>query len=159
MNDSNIVEKNLNTKLLLFFIFLCLGLGILSALLSGDIKTIYLSLISPMFSPPPIVFPIVWTFLYIFLGIVGYIIYNLGSKKLLFYYFLSLIINFFWPIIFFKQKMFFFALVWLAFLIVVVYYLFINIKSKSKLGSVLLLIYLLWLFFALYLNAGFYALN
>ena len=61
----------------------------------------------PSFSPPSILFPIVWTILYTLMGISSYIVFESQSelrKKSLVVYGIQLLINFIWPIIFFNAK-------------------------------------------------------
>ena len=59
-------EKLNNLRVLIFIlIFNFLG-GYISSLLSGDQKLVYNSLEKPWFSPPSIVFPIVWSILYFY---------------------------------------------------------------------------------------------
>ena len=62
-------EKLNNLRVLIFIlIFNFLG-GYISSLLSGDQKLVYNSLEKPFLSPPSMTFPIVWTILYILMGI------------------------------------------------------------------------------------------
>ena len=67
----------------------------------------------PVLSPPGWLFPVVWTLLYILMGIASYLI--LTSKKphtaALTVYGIQLIFNFFWPIIFFDLELCLFAFI------------------------------------------------
>lgn len=78
--------------------------GIVGLIISGSID--YNSLQKPFLAPPSILFPIVWTILYILMG-VSYGI--LESKSLIepktkFIYYLQLFVNATWSIIFFTLK-------------------------------------------------------
>ena len=64
-----------NKSALIIFILIPLAAGSLSALLSGN-SAAYLALNKPPLSPPSFLFPIVWTILYILMGISSYIIYE-----------------------------------------------------------------------------------
>lgn len=50
-------------------VFIALGVGSLSTILTHNNMKIYAMLNKPPLAPPAIVFPIVWTFLYILMGI------------------------------------------------------------------------------------------
>ena len=63
----------------------------------------------PSFTPPSIVFPIVWTVLYVLMGISSYLIYKDDSpykREALRIYAIQLIINGIWSIVFFRFKAF-----------------------------------------------------
>lgn len=148
-------------KMHLIYVVITLLAGGLSALITGGFD-IYMSMKQPPLAPPPIVFPIVWTALYILMGIAAGIVSDsndldrvLGLKL----YFLQLALNVVWPIIFFRFKAIKFALFWLVLIIIAVIAVFREFKSISKTASRLLYPYILWLFIAFYLNFGFIILN
>lgn len=99
---------------------------------------------------PAIVFPIVWTILYILMGISSYIIKeNNGSLKT---YYIQLLINFLWPIVFFNLNLRFVALLILFLLIYLVINMINEFKESSEVAAKLQIPYLLWLIFATLLN-------
>ena len=115
----------------------------------------------PFLSPPAIVFPIVWTILYILMG-VSYAILKTKGKleddvKLIYY--LQLFVNALWSIFFFVFKWRLFAFIWLILLIVLVIIMIFKFYTKNKLSGLLQLPYLLWILFASYLNLFIYILN
>lgn len=117
--------------------------------------TLYQTINRPKLAPPGYIFPIVWTVLYILMGLASYLIHRSDSPKketaLIIYYF-QLFINFFWPIVFFNYQNFLLALailIVLNILVVILIKLFYQIKPLS---AYLLLPYLGWIIFALYLN-------
>lgn len=114
----------------------------------------------PAFSPPKIVFPIVWTILYILLGVSNYLINKNGKKEVpnLIYY-IGLGINLIWPLIFFNAKEYLIALIWLVILIFFVIIMVIEYFKINKLSAYLQIPYIIWLFFALYLNYQVFLLN
>ncbi len=121
----------------------------------------YSNLIKPVLSPPPIVFPIVWTILYFLMG-VSYAILdsnNLIDKKSNLIYFAQLFFNLAWPIIFFVFKARLFASFWLVTLIILVALMISNFISKKKISGILQIPYLIWCSFALYLNIFIYLFN
>ena len=109
------------------FILIALGTGGLSALLTKGNMEIYDEISRPLLSPPSFVFPVVWTILFILMGISSARIYKSGDSRkneALFVYFLQLGVNFFWSIFFFNLQAFFFSFVWIIILLVLenVYY-------------------------------------
>ena len=66
---------------LLVSILISLGTGVLSGLLSRGGMEVYQRVNKPAFSPPPILFPIVWTILFILMGISAYMIYNVATIR------------------------------------------------------------------------------
>ena len=149
-------------KNLIISIAISLGVGLLSSLLTMGNQNIYEIINVPSFAPPGWLFPIVWTILYILMGISSYIIYeenDINSSSALKVYGLQLFVNFFWSIIFFNLKNFTFAFIWiilLLFLIIVMIYRFANI---NKLAAYLNIPYLLWVAFASVLNLSIVLLN
>lgn len=119
------------------------------------------SITKPALAPPGWLFPIVWTILYILMGIPSYLV--LISRKTndnaLAVYGIQLVFNFFWSIIFFNLKTYLFAFIWhilLWLLILKTAFLFHQI---SKPTGYLMVPYLLWVTFAGYLNFSIYLLN
>ena len=153
---------NIKFKPLAISILIALGVGGLSGFLTMGNMDIYRNINKPPLSPPPIVFPIVWTILFILMGISAYLIYesnsNLKGKELAIYG-LQLVVNFFWPIIFFNGQKFLLAFVWLLLLVALIIETILIFKDINKKASLLLIPYLLWSIFATYLNLGVYLLN
>lgn len=96
------------------------------------------------------VFPIVWSILYILMGISSYIVRN--NKELMGIYKVNLVINLLWPIIFFTLNFKVFGFFWILLLILVVGYMMYKFYNKNKISAYLLIPYLLWLIFASILN-------
>ena len=115
----------------------------------------YNNLNKPPLSPPGIVFPIVWTILYI---IMGYSFYKQNEQNKTIYY-TQLIVNGLWSIIFFVFKWYLLATIWIILLIILVIIMIKNFYKENKLSGLINIPYLLWLLFALYLSFGVYLLN
>lgn len=129
--------------------------GGLSAWLTRQQMETYMHLNKPLLSPPGWLFPIVWTFLYILMGISSYMIYisqDDRRENALIIYAFQLFINFCWPLFFFNLHNYFIALMILLVLIVTVIYMMILFKQVNKTSFYLNIPYIIWLFFALYLN-------
>ena len=133
--------------------------GIVGILISGSMD--YNVLEKPFLSPPSILFPIVWTILYILMGVSYGIIKDKGlmDSETKFIYYLQLFVNAIWPIIFFVFKWRLFAFIWILLLDVLVIVMLTNFYNKNKLAGLLQIPYLIWILFATYLNLAFYLLN
>lgn len=146
-------------------IFLALAVGGFSALLTGGGTGLYAKIITPPLSPPSVLFPIVWTVLFILMGISAAIIYTDNSasppqkRSALYTYALSLIANFFWSIIFFNLRAFGFAFFWLLLLLFLIIRTITKYYKISPLAAKLQIPYLLWVAFAGYLTFSIWRLN
>lgn len=121
----------------------------------------YSSLIQPIFAPPSFLFPIVWTILYILMGVSYGILKtnNLTSDKINRIYYLQLFFNLLWSVFFFTLKWRLFAFIWLLCLIVLIIKMIIKFYNQNKLAGLLQVPYLLWCAFAALLNFSIYYLN
>ena len=152
--------KNKNIETLIISILIPLAVGAVSSLLSGTMMNTNFN--QPSFAPPPSVFPIVWTILYILMGISSYLVYTSDSPfktPALLVYAIQLVFNFFWSILFFRFSLYGIAFLWLLALIgliVIMIYLFFKAKP---LAAYLQIPYLLWCLFAAYLNYVIYTMN
>ncbi len=117
----------------------------------------YESLKQPFLAPPAILFPIVWTILYILMGISAYLISKKESIPLIYY--VQLFVNALWSIIFFVFKLRLLAFFWLVLLIILVILMIIRFSKTDKTAAYLQIPYLLWTIFAGYLNLAVYLLN
>ena len=149
-------------KTYLFSILLALTVGGLSALATANNMNIYDKINMPALSPPGWLFPVVWTILFVLMGISAAMIFTDTSAKkddALFFYAVSLVLNFSWSIFFFNMQSFVLAFVilialWLSIILTIVKYYSIN-----KTAAWLQLPYLLWVTFAGYLNFAIVLLN
>lgn len=151
----------LNIKSLVISIAIPLLLGAFVGLLTAGTMN-YNELILPSFAPPAIVFPIVWTILYILMGISAYLIYEKKAyyqKKALFIYKVQLIVNLLWSIIFFLLDLKVLAFIWILLLIVLVIFMIKEFYQISKPAAYLQIPYLLWIIFAAILNLSIIFLN
>ncbi len=141
-----------------------LFVGGLSAFLSGSGMEAFGLLKKPPFSPPGFIFPLVWTILYILMGIASWLIWTSGAEKQDIYYALmvygrQLFVNFFWPVFFFKLEWYLFAFVWLLLLWALILANILVFYRINKTAAYLLIPYLVWVTFAGYLNLGIWYLN
>ena len=152
----------LKLKTLIISLAISLGVGGLSSIITRESSEIYKNLNRPPLSPPSWVFPIVWTFLYILMGISSYIIYESNSNiknKALTVYIIQLAVNFIWPILFFNLNMFLLSFIWIILLFVLILYTVVLFYEIKPLAAYLQIPYILWIIFAGYLNLMVYILN
>ena len=142
-----------------------LSVGIISALLTQGNMNIYEEVVTPPLSPPSFLFPIVWTVLYILMGISAALIYtdNNALKRIkdraLYTYAASLFVNFFWSIIFFNMRAFLFAFIWLLLLLFLIISTITQYKKINQKATYLQIPYAVWVAFAGYLNFGIWFLS
>lgn len=143
-------------------LLLPLAVGGLSAFLTSDSMEVYQFLHQPPLSPPGWLFPIVWTILYLLMGIAAYLVWvrdSTGRNGALLFYELQLAFNFVWTLIFFNLQNYGLALLWILILWVLILITTIRFFRETKAAGWLMLPYLLWVSFAVYLNAGVWLLN
>lgn len=150
-------------KTYIISIVIALAVGGLSAFLTRNSMDIFQSINQPPLTPPMLVFPIVWTILYILMGISSAIVYMRHSENdvsgALKIYAFQLIVNFFWSIIFFNMRAYLFAFVFLVILWLLIIAMIASFKKISPAAAYLQIPYLLWVTFAGYLNFMIYFLN
>ena len=121
----------------------------------------YNSLVQPPLAPPSIAFPIVWSILYVLMG-VSYGILDSNSlvdSGINSIYYWQLFVNALWSIFFFVFKWRLFSFLWILLLLVLVIVMIIRFYEKNKVAGLLQIPYLLWITFATYLNFAIYLLN
>lgn len=151
-------------KQLLLCILIPLAVGGLSAWISGDSMKGFETMNKPPFSPPGWLFPVVWTILYVLMGLASYLVLNSGQdtyriRNAIGWYAAQLVANFLWPILFFKLSWYLAAFFWLLLLWMLVLVTTLKFYRLSSRAGDLMLPYLLWTTFAAYLNYGVYRLN
>ena len=149
-------------KPLIISIAIALAVGALAGFLVKDSGEVYKSFNQPPLSPPGIVFPIVWTVLYILMGVSACLIYTSKSRDkgaLLSIYALQLFFNFIWPIMFFGMQWLCVSFAWLVILWVLIIIMILGFYKAEPLAAYLQIPYLVWVTFAGYLNLGICLLN
>ena len=138
-----------------------LAVGGVSALLTRNGMKIFSEINKPALSPPGWLFPVVWTVLYILMGVSSYLVLTSEkpNKTALKVYGIQLIFNFFWSIFFFNFGLYLFSFIWLIALWVLILLTIFLFYIISKPAAYLLIPYLLWVTFAGYLNFAIYLLN
>ena len=153
-----------NFKTYAFFILSALGVGGLSALLTAGSMEIYKEVTTPPLSPPSVLFPIVWTVLYVLMGVCAAWVYlsfapEKQKRSALVTYGISLLFNFLWSIFFFRLRLFLFSFFWLLGLLFLILKTVADYRDISPKAAYLQIPYALWVTFAGYLNFGIWFLN
>lgn len=157
-------KQKINFKELIICVAIPLLVGGLSALLTRKGMQEFDQIIQPPLAPPAWLFPVVWTILYVLMGIASYLIYqrsesNTAVPSALRLYGVQLVFNFFWSIIFFIQKLYFFAFIWLIALWALILFTISAFYQIDKRAAYLMIPYAIWVTFAGYLNLGIAILN
>ena len=154
--------KTINLKRLIKCLAIPQILGIIAGLLTQNSKVVYAMLNKPPLAPPSWLFPVVWTLLYIFIGIADYI--GTGEtkpicKKARALYIAGLFINIIWQVTFFRFKMFTAAAVIAVVILLLAVYTAYEYYKCNRKTLYFYAPYIVWLIFALYLSVGVAVLN
>ena len=154
----------LKNKILSFFLFFIITF---SASVVGGSVTInfkepwYSSLIKSNFNPPDWVFAPVWTILYLMMTIAIWKFWHSKNRDMntIYIYFIHIVDNTTWSIIFFAFHKLFMAFIVLIILIILIVLLIARFRRVNMLSYYLMIPYLLWCFYALFLNFNLLILN
>lgn len=154
----------INLKALIICVAIPLIVGGISGFISRDSMNTFQQLNKPPLAPPGWLFPIVWTILFVLMGIASYLVLSSGQNKkaiaqALTIYAIQLAVNFFWSIFFFNFQWYLFSFLWLVILWILILETIILFYRISKPAAYLMVPYLLWVTFAGYLNFAIYLLN
>lgn len=133
-----------NYRVLITYIAIPLVLGGIVGLITMKSSANYDGIV------PGWIFPVVWSILYILMGISSYLVRS--DFTLIKIYIVNLIVNLLWPIIFFSFKLRVLGFFWILLLILIVGYMIYRFYEENKTSAYLLIPYLLWLIFASILN-------
>lgn len=149
-------------KKILKFLLIALPWFIGGLLFRSD-TIFYKSLNKPAFAPPSIVFPIVWTILYILIAISIYLIYRDNNYKNIPNYNKTLLINYFsnqiFSFLFFTLKSPFLALIDTIIVLISSLFLYYESKELNKTSAKLLIPYIIWNIFATILIISIFFMN
>ena len=145
-------------------IALPLAVGGLAGWLISDSFSLYQQLAKPPGSPPGWIFPLVWSILYLAMGLACGLVLASGAPspqvfRAIRLYALQLWVNFLWPLLFFDMELYLIAFFWILLLFLLVALITVRFYKIVPLAGYLLIPYCVWLLFAGYLNLGIYLLN
>jgi benzodiazapine receptor len=142
-------------------VFLLLVVG--GGLLLGGLSVVgdwYGNLAKPAFNPPPWVFGPVWTVLYVFIAIAGWLVWQRDrSGWAMRLWAVQLLLNFLWTPVFFGAHRIGLALVIILLTVVAILSFVVSAWRKHRAAAVLFLPYAAWVAFASVLNAAIFLLN
>ena len=156
--------KKIQLTDLLIFIVSAELVGAAAALFVGDFSLLYETVQKPPLSPPAWLFPVVWTILYVMMGLASYLVMTSTADKTLLikalvFYTIQLALNFFWSILFFNMSLYLWAFAELSAMWICIFITMILFLEASVPAGVLMIPYILWSSFALYLNFAVYKLS
>ena len=107
---------NIHWKNLITAVAIPLAVGGLSAWITKDGMKAFETVNQPPLTPPMWLFPVVWSILFVLMGIASYLVVMQKGEdtKALTLYAVQLIFNFFWSIWFFNLGWYLFAFLWLV---------------------------------------------
>lgn len=156
------MKQKFHWKALIISLIIPLAVGGLSALLTKNYMNLYETITQPPFAPASWLFPLVWTILYILMGISSYLIVisdSISKTEALTLYVISLVLNFIWSPVFFIGQNYLIAFIILVILWYTVFQMIQAFYKIRPLSAILQIPYLIWLTFAGYLNLAIYFLN
>jgi tryptophan-rich sensory protein len=151
-----------------FKLFISLALPLLLGAIAGmftaeAIPGWYDLLNRPSFNPPNWIFGPVWITIYVLMGISFFLIWKQSESKkrsqAITIFLIQMGLNFAWSFIFFHFKIIGLALIEILFLWLSIILMLVKFYKINPIAAYLNLPYLLWVTFAVILNAGYYLLN
>nr|HAQ93557.1 TspO protein [Afipia sp.] len=146
-------------------LLLCLGVGILESYVTRpEIPVWYAALAKPWWTPPPVVFPIAWTILYILMAVSLWRLWDRAAPSAprasaITWFLIQLALNAAWSPVFFGWHGTRTALVIIIGLLIAIVMTIIAASRADKSAAGLLAPYLAWVAYATTLNAGVVAMN
>lgn len=166
IGSTQMMEKTGNiVRELMLPIFVVLGFSWLASLPVSWNFSWYLSLEKPWFNPAPWVFSTVWPMLYVLMTCAAWLVwrqrdaYDNEVEEALALFLFQLVANFFWPLFFFGMQSTWLGLLWIGLVWVLVGLTLLFFYTISRLATLLLLPYWLWVSFACCLNYAVWTLN
>lgn len=151
--------KKINWKKLVIIVIITFVVGSFFNFFTMNNMDTFKELEKPI-NVPGILFPIVWSILYLLMSISLYIVTNkTKNNKPLIVYGVQLIINSLWSLIFFGFGAYLFAFIWIILLVISIIVMMVTFYKIDKKSFYLNIPYLLWTVFAGYLTLGIYMLN
>ena len=121
----------------------------------------YSELTKSNFNPPDWIFAPVWTTLYLMMTLAIWFFWHSKNREMntIYIYFIHIVFNTTWSVVFFGFHSILFAFINLIILIFLILVLIFRFKRVNKVSAYLMIPYLLWSFFALFLNFNLLLLN
>ena len=153
--------KKINWKRLIIIIIITFIVGSFFSFFTMNNMDTFKELKKPI-NVPGVLFPVVWSILYLLMSISCYIITTKDDKNkdnAIIWYGIQLVINSLWSLIFFGFSAHLFSFIWIILLLISVIIMIVKFYKIDKMASYLNIPYVLWILFAGFLNLGIYILN
>lgn len=145
-------------RFVLLFALTSLLIGGLSALIGGG-HSLYYHICLPRFAPAPIAFLVIWTVIYLAIGVAAGIVCSsvhcslraLGRAGLI-WWLVGLILNFLWFPLFFGSCAWLISLLLIPLMILTALLTAIAFARRSLLSALIMFLYVIWLFFCFLLQ-------
>lgn len=151
--------------IILISVTICIMVGIISGSYHREeLNMWYPMLNKSILTPPDWVFPVVWSILYLFMGLSAGLLLITDSEKnrtrnlCISLFIIQLALNFAWSYLFFYLKSPFISFIDILLIDLFVILYAVKVYSINKISSMLFIPYILWVLFATYLN-GYISLN
>lgn len=154
------MKKRTITYILFLVIPLAVG-GVTGMMVYHGMPT-YQQLEKPSFTPPDVLFSLVWNLLYLLMGVGAarvWLTQKPERQKCLLPFALQLMVNFFWSVWFFGPGWYLLAFLWLLLLLWLILWMMASFARVDLLAARLQIPYLLWTGYAAVLNFGVFLLN
>ena len=121
----------------------------------------YSQLIKSNYNPPDWIFAPVWTTLYLMMTLAIWFFWHSNKRDMntVYIYFIHIVFNTTWSVVFFGLHQILLALLVLLILILLIIVLIVRFKRVNLASYYLMIPYLLWTFYALFLNFNLMILN
>ena len=153
--------KNKFISFILFFI-ITYSASFIGGMLTISLKEPWYSqLVKSDYNPPDWVFAPVWTTLYLMMTLAIWFYWHSKNREMntIYIYFIHVVFNTTWSIVFFGMHQILLALIVLMILILLIIILILKFKRVNYTSSFLMIPYLLWTYYALFLNFNLLILN
>lgn len=146
-------------------VFACEAVGLVAAWATrSSVDTWYPTLTKPAFTPPEWVFAPTWVLLYGFMGLAAFLIWRCGTRRVrvrraITAFAIQLLLNLGWSFAFFGARSPSLGLVVIVFLWLILAWTLAQFFRIRRAAGWLLVPYILWVTYALALNAGIWILN
>lgn len=153
--------KKINWKRLIIITIITFLVGSFFSFFTMNNMSAFKELEKPI-NVPAIIFPIVWSILYLLMSISCHIITESNDKnkdKAVIWYGINLVVNSLWSLIFFGFGTYLLSFIWIILLLIIVIIMMAKFYNINKKAAYLNIPYILWIIFAGYLNFGIYLLN
>lgn len=137
----------------------CLIPWFLSSIIFRVDNSYYNSLNLPVFAPPSILFPIIWTILYILISFSIYKVSNKANSNYKIYLLINYLSNQLFTFCFFTVRSNFLAFVDALIVLISSLYLYVETRSIDNKASKYLILYMIWNAFAVTLAFVIFATN